>query len=151
MGGAIDNEENGCQMLRCWTMYATFNYDLDLGTSESDFKIWGISGIGGQIDMEWNGFESIWCWAHYVCDLELWPHLWSWPWNFKVKYLNSSIAWMGKSIDMEQKGYAVIRFGPRHAPYANQMKLYGTLICHYTPFWGTTVYHNGTFTKWGAF
>ena len=50
----------------------------------------------------------------HLCDLDLWPHTWPWPWIFKVKFWNShnylrnatAVRWM------EQKGCKWMEFGP---------------------------------------
>ena len=36
-------------------------------------------------------------------DFKLWPHPWPWPCIFKVKFFNSRILGMGRSIDLESK------------------------------------------------
>ena len=41
-------------------------------------------------------------------DFQLWPHPWSGPWIFKVKFWNCCIPGMAGSIDIEQKGYESI-------------------------------------------
>ena len=55
---------------------------------------------------DWHGTKGMWVDRMLCpyCDLELWPHLWPWPLNFKVKFWKSRNSAMGCQIDMEQKG-----------------------------------------------
>ena len=59
MGGQIDMEWKGCELIGCWThcVTLTFNltHDLSLGFSRLSSH---ISGIGGSIYLEWQGCES---------------------------------------------------------------------------------------------
>ena len=68
-GGPIDMEQKGCESIRCYPHFVTFNvplaHDLDLGFSRSNFeKV--VSGMGWPIDRELKGCESIECWTHVV-------------------------------------------------------------------------------------
>ena len=43
-----------------------------------------------------------------ICDLDLWPPSWPWPWMFKVKFRNSSICRIVGLIDVKWKGSELI-------------------------------------------
>ena len=49
MGGPIDMERKGCELIGCYTHFVTFNFDLnlDLGFSRSNFE--------KVISQEWEG------------------------------------------------------------------------------------------------
>ena len=70
MEGAIDMERKGCESIRCYTHFVTFNFplthDLDIGFSMSNLQKSHILGMGWPIDMELKGCESIECWTHVV-------------------------------------------------------------------------------------
>ena len=43
--------------------------------------------------VDWHGTKGMWVemMLHALCDFQLWPQPWSWPWTFKVKFLKSRI------------------------------------------------------------
>ena len=51
-------------------------------------------------------------WVHWMlnpcCDFQLWPHPWTWPWIFNVKFWNSCISGTGGTIKNERKGFESI-------------------------------------------
>ena len=55
---------------------------------------------------DWHGMKGMWTdgMLHPLCVFQHSPHPWSWPWNFKVKFLRSCISGMGWPIDMEWRG-----------------------------------------------
>ena len=55
---------------------------------------------------DWHGTKGMWVdrMLHSLCDFQLWPQSWPWPWIFKVKFWKRCISWMGWPIDMESKG-----------------------------------------------
>ena len=55
---------------------------------------------------DWHGTKGMWMdrMLHPLCDFQRSPHLWPWPWIFKVKFWKSHISGMGWPIDMELKG-----------------------------------------------
>ena len=80
--------------------------DLDLRFSRSNFEIaiWEGWLTWNKRDVSQKGVTNP------LCDFELWPHLWPWPWIFKVKFRNYRISEMGGPIDMEQKGCKLIGY-----------------------------------------
>ena len=106
MGGPIDMERKGCESTGCYTHFVTFNcglnHDLDLGFSRSNFeKSYLRNGVA-----DWHGMRGMWVdgMLNPCCDFQLSPHLWPWPWIFKVIFWKSLILWMGWPIDIERKG-----------------------------------------------
>ena len=92
----------------CWTHYMTLSYDLDLGFSRSNFE--------KSVSLEWGGQltwiesdESIGSWTEPLCDFQLWPHLWPWPWIFKVKFFKKLYLRNGMVNWHEMKGTWVDR------------------------------------------
>ena len=59
---------------------------------------------------DWHATKEMWIdkMLHPLCDFQLWPQSWPWPWIFKVKFWKSRISGMGWPIDMEWKGYESI-------------------------------------------
>ena len=55
---------------------------------------------------DWHGTKGMWIdrMLHPLCDFELSPQPWHWPWIFKVKFWKSRISGMGWPIDMGWKG-----------------------------------------------
>ena len=55
---------------------------------------------------DWHGMKGMWVdrMVHPLCDFQLWPQPWLWPWIFTVKFWKSHISEMGWPIDMESKG-----------------------------------------------
>ena len=55
---------------------------------------------------DWHRMKGMWIdrMLGPCCDFWCPPHLWPWPWIFKVKFWKSHISWMGWPIDMERKG-----------------------------------------------
>ena len=55
---------------------------------------------------DWHGTKGMWVdrMLDPHCDFELWPHPWTWPLIFKVKFWKCCISRMGGPIDMERKG-----------------------------------------------
>ena len=83
--------------------YATsLSFHLHLGFSRSNLE--------NLVSLEWErrltGTKGMWVhrMLHPLCDFQLRPQPWRWPWIFKVKFWKSSIPEMGWPIDMEWKG-----------------------------------------------
>ena len=55
---------------------------------------------------DWHGTKGMWVdrMLDPHCDFELWPHPWTWPLIFKVKFWKCCISRMGGPIEMERKG-----------------------------------------------
>ena len=106
MGWPIDMGWKGCESIECWTHVVAFNFplthDLDLGFSRSNFKMLCLRN--GKAD--WHGTKGMWVdrKLHPLCDFELSPQQWPWPWIFKVKFWKSHISGMWWPIEMERKG-----------------------------------------------
>ena len=105
MGWPIDMEFKRCESIEYWTHVVTFNlpldHDLDLGFSRSNLKMLYLRN--GRAD--WHGTKGMWVdrKLHPLCDFELSPQPWHWPWIFKVKFWKCCISGMGGPIDMERK------------------------------------------------
>ena len=106
MCGPIDMERKRCKSIGCYTHFVTFNFvlnhDLDLGFSRSNLKKSYLRNWMAN----WHGIKGMWVdrMLDPCCDFQLSPHLWPWPWIFKVKLWKCCISGMGGPIDMEQKG-----------------------------------------------
>ena len=70
-GCPIDIEQKGCESIRCYTHFMTFNFDPTM-TLTVNFqgqilkKKSRISWMGWLIDIVWKACESIECWTHVV-------------------------------------------------------------------------------------
>ena len=55
---------------------------------------------------DWHGTKRIWVdrMLNPLCDFQLWPQPWLWPWIFTVKFGKTRMSGMGWPIDMESKG-----------------------------------------------
>ena len=77
----------------------------------------------------WHGLKGMWvdgksCMqSDPLCEFQLWPHLWPWPWIFKVKFLKSCISEMGRSVHMEWKGRESIGCWTHHATLSYDLDL----------------------------
>ena len=107
MEGAIDMERKGCEWIRCYTHFVTFNFplthDLDIGFSRSnlDKKPYYRSGMA-----DWHGIKGMWVdrMLDPCRDFQCPPHPWPLPWIFKVQFWKCCTSEMARPIDMERKG-----------------------------------------------
>ena len=86
MGGQIEMERKGCELVGCWTHYVTLNFDLDLGFSKSNFE------KQKTVSHEW---EGMWTdkMLNPLCNLKLW----SWPLTLRSNYeIAASQEWEGR-------------------------------------------------------
>ena len=92
MGWLSDMELKGCESIKCWTHVMTFNvhftHDLDLGSSRSNFE----NAVSQEWDrrLTWNKRKWVNRMLHPLCDFQVWPQPWHWPWIFKVKFWKKS-------------------------------------------------------------
>ena len=61
MGGLIDMEWKGYELIGCYTYFVTLSYDLDLGFSRSNFENAVSQEWEGVIDIERKGCELVVC------------------------------------------------------------------------------------------
>ena len=88
-----------------WPWIFRSNFEKVVSQEWEDRLTWNKRDVSQWlIDMERKGCESIARKYDPLCDFELWPHPWSWPWIFKVKFRKSCISGMGRLIEMERKG-----------------------------------------------
>ena len=64
--------------------------------------------------VDWHEMKVMWVdrMLHSLCDFQLWPQPWLWPWIFMVKFWKSRISgiWMRWPIDMEWKGCEPMKY-----------------------------------------
>ena len=84
-GGPFNMEGKGYEWIGCYTYYVTLSYDFDLEFWRSNLK--KLYHKNKRVD--WHGTKRMWVdrMLDPSCDFKLWPHLWTWPLIFKVKFL----------------------------------------------------------------
>ena len=110
MVAPIDVKRKWSALVGYWVQYVTLILDL---TDDLDL---GCFKVKFQKMLNLRNCLSDWCemkrkWVNMILsrlyDLALWPHLWPWPWNFKVRVWNSFISEIGRLIDNERKGWVI--------------------------------------------
>ena len=99
VGGLIDLKQKGNVSVEYWVYYVTFTIDLTQDLDLVFFKVkfrnscpYLISCWSDWCEMKRKQINMILGWLY---DHAVWPHLWPWPWSFKIRVLNSLISGMG--------------------------------------------------------
>ena len=99
-------------LIKFWRSYVGKCYFIKFSLKISDVFFQGQTLFWPYLRNGW----SYWCetkrkcigWILDICDLDLWPHSWPWPWCFKVKFRNSCISGIVGLINVKWKGSELI-------------------------------------------